>query len=81
MELFKNWDVFMMVDIYMDWIFFFGVVFKYLKNLVDVVVLRFVCLYDEFICNVSIIVYVKCIGFRVMIYLVIRYGNLSRIFW
>lgn len=54
MELFKNWDVFMMVDIYMNWIFFFGVVFKYLKNLVDVVVLRFVCLYDEFICNVSI---------------------------
>lgn len=44
----------MMVDIYMNWIFFYGVVFKYLKNLVDVVVLRFVCLYDEFICNVSI---------------------------
>lgn len=46
MELFKNGDVFMMVDIYMNWIFFFGVVFKYLKNLVDVV---FVCMMNLFV--------------------------------
>lgn len=64
----------MMVDIYMNWIFFYGVVFKYLKNLVDVVVLMFVCLYDEFICNVSISI-CKMYRFQSNDIFGIRYGN------
>lgn len=37
----------------MNWMFPSGAVSKHLKNSADVVVSRFVCLYDEPICNVS----------------------------
>lgn len=53
MEPLKNWDVFMMADIYMNRMFPSGAVSKHLKNSAYVVVSRFVCLYDEPICNVS----------------------------
>lgn len=82
MEPLKNWDVFMMADIYMDRIFSSGAVSKHPKNSADVVVSRFVCLYDEPICNASTS---TCKMYRVQSndipYPAIRHGNLSRILW